>query len=252
MSVMNRELYLNLLMRTLTNVIYGDPPTSPGHEGFSMEMRLIGQDWPSMAHTMVGLARLENLRALVQTVIDENVPGDFIETGVWRGGCCILMRAILAANLVADRKVYLAGSFEGLPPPKPDQFPADRGDTSYEYKQLAVSADQVKANFERYGLFDKQIVFVKGFFEETLPKLDAGPFALIRLDGDMYSSTIVALESLYPRLSPGGFVIVDDYGAIPACRQAVTDFHSGLGIDEPINRIDWTGIWWRKQPANGG
>jgi O-methyltransferase len=74
--------------------------------------------------------------------------------------------------------------------------------------------------------------------------------ALIRLDGDMYSSTIVALQSLYPKLSPGGFIIVDDYGAIPACKQAVTDFRSQLGIDEPIERIDWTGVWWRKQPAS--
>jgi predicted O-methyltransferase YrrM len=86
---------------------------------------------------------------------------------------------------------------------------------------------------------------VEGFFQDTLPNLDAGPFAVIRLDGDMYGSTIVALENLYPKLSPGGFVVVDDY-ALPACREAVTDYRSAQGIDAKIEEIDWTGVWWRK------
>jgi O-methyltransferase len=250
MSARERKLYLDLLMKTLANVIYEDPPCSPGHGKFDMRLRSTGHDWPSVAHSMAGLARLENVCMLAQRVIDENIPGDLIETGVWRGGCCILMRGVLAANAIEDRKVYLADSFEGLPPPQPAQFPADRGDILYKYKELAVSVEQVKSNFERYGLLDEKVVFVKGFFEDTLPKLDAGPFALIRLDGDMYSSTIVALESLYPKLSEGGFVIIDDYGAVPACRQAVTDFRSRLGIEERINHVDWTGAWWRKQPAH--
>jgi O-methyltransferase len=250
MSARERKLYLDLLMKTLTNVIYGDPPCSPGHEKFDMRLRSTGHDWPSMAHSMAGLARLENVSTLAQRVIDENIPGDFIEAGVWRGGCCILMRGVLAANAIENRKVYVADSFEGLPPPKPEQFPADRGDILHRFKELAIPVEQVKSNFERYGLLDEKVVFVKGFFEDTLPKLDAGPFALIRLDGDMYSSTIVALESLYPKLSEGGFVIIDDYGAVPACRQAVADFRSRLGIEDRINHIDWTGAWWRKQPAN--
>jgi O-methyltransferase len=249
MSVRQRELYLDLLIKALTNVIYGDPPCSPGHEKFDMNLRATGHDWPSVAHSMAGLARLKNVCTLVQRVIDENIPGDFIETGVWRGGCCILIRGALAANCEEKRKVYLADSFEGLPPPKPEQFPADRGDILYKYKELAISVEQVKSNFARYGLLDDKVVFVKGFFEDTLPKLNAGPFALIRLDGDMYSSTIVALESLYPKLSMGGYVIIDDYGAIPACKQAVTDFRSRCGIQEPINPIDWTGVWWCKQTA---
>jgi hypothetical protein len=195
---------------------------------------------------MVGLERLKNLRDLMQSAIDQGIPGDFIETGVWRGGCCILMRGVLAANLVPDRKIYVADSFSGLPPPNPKDYPEDEGDMLYTCAQLAVPLEQVKANFAAYGLLDGNVVFVPGLFQETLPKLEAGPFALIRLDGDMYESTIVALNALYPRLSPGGFAIIDDYGAMKSCHQAVTDYRHWHRIDTPIQEIDWTGVWWQK------
>ena len=189
---------------------------------------------------------LENVRELSQRALDLRVPGDFIETGVWRGGCCILMRGVLAANMVHDRKVYVANSFEGLPPPRPDLFPQDEGDTLHTIPELAVSLDQVKANFARYGLLDDQVRFVRGFFSDTLPRLEAGPFALIRLDGDMYESTYVALDSLYPKLSVGGFVIIDDYGAIEQCRKAVTDYRNKFSIDDAMHQADWTAFWWQK------
>ena len=112
--------------------------------------------------------------------------------------------------------------------------------------ELAVSLEDVKANFARYDLLDEQVIFVEGFFSETLPLLDVEPFALIRLDGDMYESTYVALENLYPRLSIGGFVIIDDYGAIPQCCQAVEDYRKKNGITDEIKLVDWTGVWWQK------
>jgi hypothetical protein len=205
-----RDLYLELLIKILTNTIYGDPPIDRGHTQFDPAVRRAGRDWPAQAHTMAGLARLNNLRDLVQRTIDENVQGDYIETGVWRGGCCILMRGVLAANAVTDRKVYVADSFAGLPPPNPDRYPADAGDTLYMAEQLAIPLEQVQVNFAAYGLLDDQVIFVRGLFQETLPKLEATAFALLRLDGDMYESTIVALANLYPRVSPGGFVIIDD------------------------------------------
>ena len=121
------ELYLDLLVQILTNMIYCDPPLQPEHLEFQPDLRAEGRDWPSVAHTMAGLRRLDNLRELAQRVIDEGIPGDFIETGVWRGGCCILLRGILAANAITSRKVYVADSFAGLPPPKPDEFPHDAG-----------------------------------------------------------------------------------------------------------------------------
>jgi O-methyltransferase/8-demethyl-8-(2,3-dimethoxy-alpha-L-rhamnosyl)tetracenomycin-C 4'-O-methyltransferase len=240
-----RELYLGLLVKTLTNTIYGDPSIRPKQTGYDPKLRETGSDWPSVAHTMVGVVRLTNLKQLTQRTIDECIPGDYIETGVWRGGCCILMRAVLEANQIRDRKVYVADSFAGLPPPKPDQYPVDAGDIFHTYRQLAIPIEQVRSNFATYGLLDDQVVFVPGFFQDTLPSLEAGLFALIRLDGDMYESTIVALNSLYPKLSPGGFVIIDDYD-LHGCRAAVDDFRRDHGITSAIKFIDGAGIWWRK------
>ena len=242
-----RALYLDLLIRVLTNTIYEDPSMSPEYGGpFQTTVRLEGRDWPSVAHTMVGVRRLENIRTLAQRVIDEGVPGDLVETGVWRGGCCILMRAVLAANGIRDRKVYAIDSFAGLPPPRPHLFPQDEGLNLHLHAELAVPLESVKANFARYGLLDEQVVFLKGLFQDTLPSLKAGPFALIRLDGDLYESTHVALDALYPKLSPGGFIVVDDYGAVAAVREAVGDYRTRMAIETPMHAIDWTGVWWQR------
>jgi hypothetical protein len=195
---------------------------------------------------MVSVLRLENVRQLCQRALDLRVPGDFIETGVWRGGCCILMRGVLAANAIHDRLIYVADSFEGLPKPRPELYPQDEGDMLHSVSELAVPLEEVQANFARYGLLDDQVRFVKGFFSQTLPHLEAGPFALIRLDGDMYESTYVALESLYPKLSVSGFVIIDDFGAIEQCRKAVTDYRTKCGIEDVMHQADWTAFWWQK------
>ena len=149
-------------------------------------------------------------------------------------------------NAITSRKVYVVDSFEGLPPPKPHRFSHDEGLNLHLRRGLAVSLEQVKDNFSRYGLLDEQVVFVKGLFQDTLPSLEAGPFGLIRLDGDLYESTYVALEALYPKLSPGGFVIIDDYGGVPACQAAVLDYRTRVGIESTIHMIDWTGSWWQK------
>lgn len=248
MGSSTHELYLDLLIKILTNTIYGDPSTNPTNAGpFQPELRFKGIDWPAVAHTMVGVRRLENVRDLAQRAITEKIPGDFIETGVWRGGCCILMRGVLAANGVEDRKVYAADSFAGLPPPRPKIYPQDEGLNLHLHRELAVPLEEVKANFRRYGLLDDQVVFVEGLFHNTLPSLDAGPFALLRLDGDLYESTYVALDALYPKLSPGGFVIVDDINFIEPCRQAVVDYRSRMGITAAMHEVDWNASWWRKE-----
>jgi|ERR1700728_625574 len=244
-----RDLYLDLLLRSISNLVYGPPPSDPWNDGLFRFDAKPGRDKHSPAHTMVGVLRLENVRVLAQRAIDQGIPGDFIETGVWRGGCCILMRGVLAANSVMDRKVYVADSFQGLPPPRPELFTQDSAFPLPMMPELAVSLDEVRTNFDRYGLLDGRVTFVKGFFSDTLPKLEAGPFALIRLDGDMYESTYVALKYLYPRLSIGGFAIIDDYGAIVPCREAVNDYRATMNIDDELHQIDWTGVWWQKTSA---
>lgn len=241
-----RRRYLDLLLKSVSNLIYGSPPPDPWNDGLFRRDAPPGRNRQSPAHTMVGVLRLENVCDLAQRAIDENVPGDFIETGVWRGGCCILMRGILSANAIRDRKIYVADSFSGLPPPDIERFPHDAGFDLSKELDLTVSIDEVKSNFARYGLLDDQVVFVEGYFRDTLPKLDAQTFALIRLDGDMYESTYIALEMLYPKLSTGGYVIIDDYGAVPQCRQAVTDYRIRMKIVDELQQADWTAVWWRK------
>jgi hypothetical protein len=199
----------------------------------------------------VGQARLANVRALVQTALADDVPGDLVETGVWRGGTSIYMRAILAAAGDTSRTVVACDSFEGLPEADADRFPMDVPLRLHEHTALAVSLDQVKANFDRYGLLDDQVRFVQGWFRDTLPGLagERRAISVLRLDGDMYESTIDALTHLEPLVSPGGFVIVDDYNGIEACRQAITDYRATHAIDAAIHPVDWTAVWWRKAAA---
>jgi len=242
-----RDRYLNLMQNCLTGSIYEDPPLKVlGTEQFDAELREYGWDWPSKAHSMIGRKRMENVRALAERVIFGGVPGDFIETGVWRGGACIFMRAILEAYGVKNRRVWLADSFAGLPPPDSAAYPADTGDKFHTYTELAVSIDQVKQNFEKYGLLDDQVIFLKGWFKDTLPNAPINQLAILRLDGDMYESTSDALRHLYDRVSVYGFVIVDDYRVVEGCRKAVDDFRKQRGIIDPILEIDGVGVYWQK------
>jgi O-methyltransferase len=197
---------------------------------------------------MIGLKRMDNLSYCVETVLRDNIPGDLIETGVWRGGACILMRGILAAHGVTNRKVYVADSFRGLPKPNEKEYPADTGDKHHLYSFLAVSRQQVEENFKRYGLLDSQVAFLEGWFKDTLPGLPAKELAVIRLDGDMYESTMDALRNLYPRLAPGGFCIIDDY-CLSGCQKAVEDFRKEHKILEPIQDIDGFGAYWRRSKS---
>ena len=169
-----------------------------------------------------------------------------METGVWRGGATIFMRAILAAYDDPTRVVWVADSFAGLPPPDAAAYPADANDRLHLETPLAISLAEVRENFARYGLLDDRVRFVQGWFRDTLPDCPVDRLALLRLDGDMYESTIVALDALYPKLSIGGYLIVDDYGAIPACKQAVEDYRSRNGICDEIHTIDWTGVYWKR------
>ena len=201
---------------------------------------------------MVGMQRLTSLQQCVETVLAEDVPGDLVECGVWRGGASILMRAVLAAHGDKTRCVWLADSFAGLPRPDTAHYKADKGIRMYlstvlYAPVLAVPEAEVRANFQRYGLLDDQVCFLPGWFKDTLPDAPIDRIAVLRLDGDLYESTIQALDALYPRLSPGGFCIIDDYHYIKACRQAVTDYRAKHGVSAKIVDIDWTGVLWRKE-----
>jgi len=242
-----QALYLDLMKRVLTNVIYRDPPVNWNGQGdYDIARRRDGSDIPSVAHTMVGLARLDNVQYCLERVLADDVPGDFIETGVWRGGTCIFARAILRAYGVTDRQVWVADSFAGMPRTQTDSHPLDRRlQLHRENDVIAVSAETVAANFERYDLLDEQVRFLKGWFRDSLPDAPISRLSVLRLDGDLYESTMDALNSLYPRLSPGGFTIVDDYH-IRACREAVHEYRDQHGITEPLEQIDDYSVYWRR------
>jgi hypothetical protein len=193
--------------------------------------------------TMIGYKRLTNLEVLIKDVVANNIEGHVIETGVWKGGACIFMRKLLN-DLGSAKKVYVADSFEGLP--KPDiKYPHDSGDTHHMVGGLAISIDDVRANFKKYRLL-KKTIFIKGWFKDTLPRLKKKKFSIIRLDGDMYESTMDALVNLYPLLQTGGFCIIDDYGVVPGCHHAVNDYRRQKNITDEIMPIDGYGVYWKK------
>ncbi len=260
-----RNGYLEVVKRALTHTLYRPMDVRFNDGGYVADeklkesvvvelskkdfdwvtVRAEGRDWPRFAQTMVGLQRLENVEHCVKQVITDNVPGDLIETGVWRGGVAIFMRAILEAYNVHDRIVFAADSFQGLPPPDEAAYPADAGSQLHTTDVLTVSRNDVARNFDLYGLLDEQVQFLEGWFRDTLPTVRDRTWAVVRLDGDMYESTMDALTNLYPGLSVGGFLIVDDYEYEP-CKQAVSDYRSANGITDPIEPIDWLGAFWRR------
>jgi O-methyltransferase len=201
-------------------------------------------DLSCLWHTMIGRKRLDNLESCLERVIADGIPGDVIETGVWRGGATIFMRGFLAAHGITDRIVWVADSFEGLPPPS---LPQDAAiDFSQVRKDLSISLDRVKALFERYGLLDDRVRFLKGWFKDTLADAPIARLALLRLDGDLYESTMDALNALYGKVSPGGYVIIDDYFSCPPCAEAVRDYRRHHGVTDEIVVIDHQSVFWRK------
>jgi len=269
------SLYLDLLKRCVLNLIYEDSairfPWDDSSDRlflpFDRNKRLEAGDWPSHAHTMIGMRRLDNIQRLVTDVLGRGTPGDLIETGVWRGGSTIFMRGVLKAHGVTDRSVWVADSFEGFPSTE-QQGASARSFTSpqladmrgYQTRELApavrasldelsegISYEDVRDRFDRYGLLDEQVRFLRGWFRDTLPSAPIERLAVLRLDGDLYDSTYDALDALYPRLSVGGFAIVDDYGVFVECRQAVHDYLGTTGTEADIRHIDDEAVFWQKR-----
>lgn len=273
------ELYLDLLKRSLLNIPYLDneirisflrryltESTRRGEvrslpEGMIHHIedipdaqdemrgaRLLSADGRkprSMAHAMMGRLRLDNIQACLETIIAEDISGDFLEAGIWKGAGPILMRGFLKAHGITGRTIWAADSFQGVPPSHlPQDFGVDL--TASAYPWISVSLGRVQSLMERYGLLDDTTRFLPGWFKDTLGNPAIGELSLLRLDGDLYESTMDTLEPLYDRVTPGGFIICDDYGAIGACREAVDEFRAKRGVTDPIIEIDWTGVYWRK------
>jgi hypothetical protein len=199
--------------------------------------------------TMLGSRKLDTLRYCAEQCLRNDIAGDFIETGVWKGGATILLAGVLRAWRNNEKKVFVADSFAGLPPPDEQKYPLDKGDTHHTRTDLAVGLDQVKANFNRFDLLSDQVVFIEGFFEESLSTAPIDNLALLRLDGDMYGSTMTVLEQLYHKLSVGGYLILDDW-LLSGARQALLDFRTRMDIAEPLYQ-DFSGVFWQKAKTTG-
>jgi O-methyltransferase len=197
------------------------------------------------AHLMMGRKRLENIEALFEKILADDVPGDFVEAGTWKGGGPIFVAGLMKAKGLTDRNIWVADSFQGVPPATAKE---DEGLklTASDIPYIAVSQQRVSGLFERYGLLGDHIRFLSGWFKDSLPSSPIEKIAILRLDGDLYESTTDALVALYDRVVSGGFIIIDDYGAIPACQLAVDRFRSQCGISAKIEIVDWTGVFWRK------
>lgn len=238
--------YLTLLKNTLLGSYRADKSE------YSCDGKIIppeqiakGDFYLHTADTMIGLTRLNNIQDLVVDIIENNIPGDLIETGVWHGGACIFMRALLNLFNIKDRSVWVADSFCGFPPDCKEDI--DKTSHVHGLKGLAISADIVKGNFKYYNLLDDQVKFLEGYFRDTLPTISEDQkFSVIRLDGDLYESTKDALVNLYPKLSKGGYCIIDDYYSIYNCKMAVDEYRHDNNIKDEIKRVDWTCIYWQK------
>lgn len=242
------RLYLNLLKKVLINLIYQDPNVTPNYPlAFNPSLRLIGRDHPRDAHTMIGMARLDNLHMLAEQVLKNGIAGDFVETGVWRGGASIFLRGVLKAYENHDKRVWLADSFAGLPEPNAQKYPLDSGWDMSKWEYLKVSLEQVQEHFRRYDLLDERVMFLKGWFKDTLPTAPIERIAILRLDGDLYESTMDSLTALYAKVSPGGFVVVADYLIIPPCRSAVDEFRASNRIVGELMPIDRDAVYWQKR-----
>jgi len=274
-----QELYLDLLKKCLTGYLERDilRPVRPipsrnvrtacysilkallgwqhltlaRHEFADENYAIRGGPWINQhthAETMIGMNRLEQLRQAIVDVLQRQVNGDLIETGVWRGGATIFMRAVLKAYGDTERVVWVADSFAGLPLPDMERYPQDAGSSFHQQSHMKVPLKQVKSNFAKYDLLDRQVRFLPGWFRDTLPTAAIERLSLIRLDADMYESTMQSLVYLYPKLSPGGYVVIDDY-SVASCRAAVEDYRREQGIVEPLEIADWPrwAAYWQRR-----
>ena len=261
-----QNTYINLLKLTISGVAYAEydraVATAPNlmwdpskgvlgltgsNEAFNAHQRHHGLDWPLIGLSMAGQVRLDNVEYMIKMIINEKVPGDFIECGVWRGGSSILARGILDIMGETHRTVFVIDSFQGLP----QAVTAKDGTGWDKLNYVSVSLEAVRNNFRNFGLLQENVKFVQGFFVDSLPKARGlfNDLSIIRADGDMYSSTMDILFNLYGRLSIGGFVMFDDAPTIRECQSALDDFRSWHGITEPMTLVDpgYPGVYWRKE-----
>lgn len=195
--------------------------------------------WRHNAYTLQSEAALYKIATLIDN--SKSIDGDFMECGVWRGGVGILAAEILKNT---NKKIILADSYQGLPfgNVKTDGI---HGLNNNEY--LSVSETVVKDNFNKLRVDSSNVMYVKGFFSDTLPMFKQPAIAILHIDADIYSSVMCVLNNLYDRVTPGGYVIMDDYFEGSMAKKAMYDFFSNR-IGFPMEYIiDGNSCYWQKK-----
>jgi O-methyltransferase len=202
-------------------------------------------------YTQTSPERLFALCEAVKYVVRHCIPGDIVECGVWKGGSMMAAARILLAFHEVSRELYLYDTFEGMTAPSAqdvsylgisasERYAPEKRDTPAARAQC-VPLEETAARVRAVGYPAAQIHFIKGRVEDTLPEQAPDQIALLRLDTDWYESTRHELVTLYPRLAPGGVLIIDDYGHWRGARQAVDEYFQQHNVRMLLNRIDYTG-----------
>jgi hypothetical protein len=246
MSVTEKEM-----IRILERKGYGIIPPDQFRIDMEDDFKTIWAD--VREYTMTSVERGYALYKAVHYIIENDISGDFVECGVWKGGSCMLMAKTLLKLGVTDRKIYLYDTFEGMTEPGGNDFIAWNGcsvqkkweedllGVKNNFTSWAVELHSVKSNIILTTYPEENLVFVQGPVEQTLRQLIPGNIALLRLDTDWYESTRAELECLYPLLTSGGVLILDDYGHFTGAKMAVDEYFEDVESPLLLNRIDYTG-----------
>lgn len=243
-SDVQRDAYIDLIKRTITNYIYLGGDASPESFRSVTHYDVPNAQWRiepiARPATLLTRKQLDLIERCMLSVHERGVPGDFIEAGIWRGGVIILLRALLNAYGINGRSVFAADSFAGIP-----KNARAVGDPVDQWRDRWIaSLEDVKLNIKRFGLLDDRVKFVPGFFADSLKTLANERFALMRLDSDSYDSVEESLVYLYPLLSSGGFVIIDDWHLV-GCKQAVLNYRARHGIVAELKTFDGNAYWMK-------
>ena len=252
-----KRLAKNLLSRAGYEISARPRPIYGTRDAFDRDLAIV------RGNTMLPEPRLLSLYDQVVFCEQNDIEGAFVECGVWKGGAVGLMA--LAASAPGSRALHLFDAFTDICEPDPA---VDGAKAVAEASRVAVpegrlqpmegiydsigghgTLEECRALIEqRIGYPADRVHYHVGWFQDTMPRSakSIGPVAILRIDGDWYASTKVCLDHLVDLVAPGGFVIIDDYGCIPACKKAVEDYRSAHGIVEPVVTIDWSGVYWRR------
>jgi hypothetical protein len=204
-------------------------------------------------YTMTTPRRIAALCDGVEHAVRTGVPGAVVECGVWKGGSMMAAALTLMRLGATERDLYLFDTFQGMPPPTEEDVISaydgyspmrhwrrrrrEGGANSWHY----VPAEEVRAAVLSTGYPAERVHLVEGRVEETLPAAAPEEVAVLRLDTDWYESTKHELVHLYPRLWPGGVLILDDYGHYEGARRAVDEYFEEAGGRPLLTRVDYTG-----------